>query len=440
MPQSPKAQIHGNHPFHEPKMQFFSSDAAKYLRQRTSQILETWVTLARQQATLAQASSDASFLRDSLPPLLTNLADALEDPRWQYGTARNNDIARAHGQQRHGAHIYTLPQMVDEYAILRHVICKTMQREEPWPSEIIARIHAFIDAAISAAANEFAHLEKKGEVQVVAQQRDASYRREEETQSQLHAAKSQRDDAHAERDVGREDIAALLQEKQVRERVVALLSHDLRSPLSSIVINAQRLARKPDDAALASTVAPRVISAANRIDDMIQDMLDASRLRAGCSMPVHLATCDMVRVARDARDDLVQTLAARVKFLCPRHAGGLWDAKALRRVIDNLLGNAFKYGTPKSDVALEVVDLGADVRVAVRNQGNPLSEDEISSLFDPYVRTKAAETGKQRGWGLGLTLVRGVVEAHSGRFGVTSSADDGTTFWFELPKALPTTP
>lgn len=93
-----------------------------------------------------------------------------------------------------------------------------------------------------------------------------------------------------------------------------------------------------------------------------------------------------------------------------------------------------KYGAQGAEVIIDIADLGNRVRLAVHSRGNPLDEQEIARLFEPYVRTKSAESGEQRGWGLGLTLVHGVVKAHGGQFGVSSSVEEGTTFWFELPK------
>ena len=422
-------------PFDTHEAQLASPHAAAYLRQSTDMILSTWTDIVRRQATCAQASKDTSFLRNSLPDLLQNLAAALENPHWHYGTTRNNRIAREHGRQRQEAHIYTIDKMVDEYAVLRHVICESMQREQRWPSEIIARIHGFVDAAICMATLEFSNRDAQGRTQRLARQRDASDIRADAAQAALHTIQKQRDDASEERDASRNDVAGLLEEKQVRERFVTLLTHDLRSPLSSIGINVQRLEKTPGDAALASRLVPRVLRAVHRIDYMIQDMLDASRLRAGQGMPIAVAACDLTQVVTEAQEDLAMNYGSRIRIQTTPQACGNWDAHALRRVIDNLVGNALKYGSKDTDITIAVTDQTKNVRLTVHNYGHPLSEQEIAGLFDPYVRSKTAETGEQRGWGLGLTLVRGVVEAHGGTVGASSSADSGTTFWFQLPKA-----
>ncbi len=420
MPKKVRAQTRAENdtyfPFDAQASQVASPAAAAHLRECTDDILATWTQTVRQTASMPQATANIAFLRDSLPLLLKNLADALENPLWRYGATRNNEIARDHGRQRQTARVYTIGEMIDEYAILRHVICGFMPPGSPWPAEITGRVHAFIDAAICTAALEFAVLDKAGETQSLAQQRDH---------------------ANDERDASRSDVAGLLEERQVRERFVALLSHDLRSPLTSIAVDAQRLERKPGDAAFTSRIVPRVLRAVHRIDHMIQDMLDASRLRAGERMPIAMAACDLVQVAIQAQEELAPAHGARIKIQAPEQAWGSWDANALRRVIDNLLGNALKYGDKQADVTVTITQMPQSARLTVHNHGGALSAQELEILFEPYVRAKKAEAGKQRGWGLGLTLVRGVVEAHGGTVGASSGATMGTTFWIELPKAPP---
>ncbi len=227
--------------------------------------------------------------------------------------------------------------MVDEYAMFRHVVCEKMRCETPWPAAIMARVHAFIDAAVRTASHEFARLDVKKKVQPFVQQCDDSDRKAVAAQVELRDAQQQLDEAHDERDADRDDIASLLEETPVRERVVALLSHDLRSPLSSILINAQRMEKKSDDAAFANIVAQRIIRAANRIDHMIQDMLNASRLRAGRGMPLTLGACDMAHMAAEAYDDYAVAEGARINLRGPPQVRGTWDSGAVLRAIDNLV-------------------------------------------------------------------------------------------------------
>ena len=96
--------------------------------------------------------------------------------------------------------------------------------------------------------------------------------------------------------------------------------------------------------------------------------------------------------------------------------------------------NGIKYGDPAKKVSLDLSDEGRNVKISVHNFGNPIPPEEQKRLFEPFVRSKSAESGEQKGWGLGLTLVRGVVEAHGGKIRLESQADRGTTFTVDLPK------
>ena len=102
-----------------------------------------------------------------------------------------------------------------------------------------------------------------------------------------------------------------------------------------------------------------------------------------------------------------------------------------------LVNNAFKYGSAETQVTIRASVRGNEATLSVKNEGNPLSEEEQRTLFDPYRRSKSAEEGDQIGWGLGLTLVRGMMEAHGGSVRVTSSLADGTVFTLTLPLLNP---
>ena len=101
-------------------------------------------------------------------------------------------------------------------------------------------------------------------------------------------------------------------------------------------------------------------------------------------------------------------------------------------MIENLLQNAIKYGAENGPVTVSLEKREGWVRLSVHNTGNPIEEEQRKNLFDPYARGPDAASGSQLGWGLGLTLVQGMVEAHEGSIHVESSLEKGTTFTIEL--------
>ena len=112
---------------------------------------------------------------------------------------------------------------------------------------------------------------------------------------------------------------------------------------------------------------------------------------------------------------------------------GIWSGEELRRALWNLATNAIKYGAPDKPVTITIKRTDAGAQASVHNDGCVLSREDQARLFEPFARTRSAQAGGLRGWGLGLTLVHGCAEAHGGRVKVNSDAATGTTFTLELP-------
>jgi PAS domain S-box-containing protein len=227
-------------------------------------------------------------------------------------------------------------------------------------------------------------------------------------------------------------LSALQSEKEVREKFVATLTHDMRSPLTSVKLNMQFLLKKSREQH-AITLATRAINGINRVDRMIQDLLDANRLRAGESIPMDKNEMDIVTVALDVISDLTFIHGDRFILESPETLIGTWNADGIRRILENLCNNAIKYGTADAPVDISIVRIENEVHLSVHNDGKPISMDDQLTLFEPYRRVDSDENMIQKGWGLGLTLVKGVTESHQGRIQVFSEFNLGTKFEVILP-------
>ena len=222
-------------------------------------------------------------------------------------------------------------------------------------------------------------------------------------------------------------------ERDVRERVVAALTHDLRTPLAAAKISAQLLTRKVPSEELLHRVANRIASNINRADNMIQDILDASQIKAGEKVSLNIDKHELKGIMNSTTEDLINIHGNRIILSDSDDVHGYWDASALKRMTENLVNNAVKYGKDTSPITIHLKSLKDSIVIAVHNEGTPIADQDQKAIFEPYQRTNSAHTGNQKGWGLGLTLVRGFAEAHGGKAIVRSSINEGTTFSIIIP-------
>ena len=223
-------------------------------------------------------------------------------------------------------------------------------------------------------------------------------------------------------------------ERELRERFVSALTHDLRTPMSAAKMSAQLIERKSDDPATVQMLAHRIVENMDRADRMIRDLLDANRIKAGEGLPISPTACQLDELLDTVAKDLV--LVHGPRFDWSNRVGPAevyWDGTGIQRILENLAGNAIKYGRQNGPITISVRKVDEQIEISVHNQGLPIAPVDQETLFNPYRRTQGAVAGGQRGWGIGLTLVKGIAEAHGGKTCVESNAKQGTTFSVTLP-------
>lgn len=235
----------------------------------------------------------------------------------------------------------------------------------------------------------------------------------------------------------RKTEAALLeleQERDLREKFIAALSHDLRTPLSVAKISTMILKRKPEDTELVKEMSERIVDNINRVDRMIRDMLDANRIKAGQPLPITTHECILNTVAEYVVKDLKDLYEAEIEIeSTSNEITGYWDVTAIHRLLENLITNAVKYRTPGTVVTVKLESLKDFVEITVHNLGEVIPLEEQKTLFNLYHRADSAKKSEQKGWGVGLTLVKSLTEAHGGEVIVNSNEEEGTNFIIRLP-------
>lgn len=241
---------------------------------------------------------------------------------------------------------------------------------------------------------------------------------------------------------GRETLRVLArQEEQAQRRadfeqqLIGIVSHDLRNPLSAILLGAQTLLRNQqlDERAIKSTA--RIHSGAERAIRMIRDLLDFTQARLGGGIPVVRRAVDLHELARQVVDEVQVAYPEReLPLEQDGDAKGFWDGDRIAQVLTNLVTNALKYSPPHSPVRISTRGRGSLVELSVANAGPPIPTDIRTALFEPMSRGKRSGDRGDRSVGLGLYIVKHLVEAHGGDVELRSSEEEGTTFCVRLPR------
>lgn len=354
------------------------------LKEKINEIMIIWeervlleIKAANHQGTLA--------LRDSIPEYLIQLSSVLSTTVERTRAREKMDheesirLGKKHGQERAESINYTMDQMILEYHILRQVIFDVLEEDvaiEAIPREVII---CSIEQAVNDAATQFSETLK-------------------DLQDQLYHT----------------------------------LAHDIRNPMSVAKVSAQLILRKPENTKSSIDSAERICRSMDRIDKMISDLLDASRMRAGESPPMELKECDLDWVIRDVEYELNIAHEGSFFVISEGPCIGVWNADGLRRLLENLYTNAIKYGENSTPITISLTQDDKFAMLKVHNKGNPIPDDIKQTLFDKFKRARSSEN--KVGWGLGLAVVKAMVDIHSGSIKVDSDPFQGTTFTITLPK------
>ena len=221
-----------------------------------------------------------------------------------------------------------------------------------------------------------------------------------------------------------------------RDIFLAILGHDLRAPLQAVSMSTELLMRKVglDDAAL-SYIA-RIKGGTRHMGAMVRDLLEFVRSRLGTTLPIQRKTMEMGSACREAIEEACAGQPdCNPTFTTEGDTHGEWDRARIAQLLQNLIGNALQHGSNSHEISVKVSGDKDSVTLVVHNIGEPIAEDSIGTIFDPLVRSASEELGQpSTSLGLGLFIVKEVVNAHQGSITVTSNRDDGTTFTVILPK------
>ena len=233
-------------------------------------------------------------------------------------------------------------------------------------------------------------------------------------------------------DEARRDHDELVARAAYEERLIGIVSHDLRNPLSTIAL-AMPMLESEDLGISARKAVGYIKAAATRSERLIADLLDFAQARSG-NFPIAPERTNLPTLVRAAIEGARMLSGPRPVAI--EHRGpptGTWDEGRLTQVIANLVGNAFQHAPKDAMIRVRSAIDGDHTTIAVFNEGPAIRTDDLPRLFDPFARGKNAITKQGRSIGLGLFIAHQIAAAHGGAISVKSVAGEGTTFTVSLP-------
>ena len=223
---------------------------------------------------------------------------------------------------------------------------------------------------------------------------------------------------------------------RLKSEFVSTVSHELRTPLTYIQGYSELLLRRRLEPKMEQEAIGELYGASVRMGRLVDDLLDLSRMELG-RLRLHRTTVDLGELLRSAvaaarfqyKDHRLKLSARALPPICA-------DPDRLRQVIDNLLTNAHRYA-PEGAILLRARANRSGVKIEVVDQGPGIGPEDRHRVFEPFFRGANSAVSPLRGGGLGLSIVRKLVEAHGGSVGVETALGRGSTFWFTLPLREP---
>ena len=375
---------------------------ADFITANGEAILSEWETFARSCAP-ASGGMDVAALRDHAALMLGVVAADLAQPqssREQSEKSRGRgpeakDGAPATAAEEHGAGRaqsgFTVVQMVAEYRALRASVIRLWTREQgklgPDDIEDLTRFNEAIDQSLAESVARFS-----------------------------------------------EDV------DKAKETFLAILGHDLRTPLGAISTAATFMLESGELREPHLTLAARIASSGKRTVTMVGDLLDFTRTHLGGGIPIERVETSLGKVVHEVVDEVCAAHRHRKIHVESRgESRGCWDAARLSQALGNLVGNAVQHGADGSAVTVLLSGDEKEAVVAVHNRGPVIPADQLNAIFNP-LRKRSAPTlltagGPTGSLGLGLYIAERIVSAHRGRIDVESTEERGTTFTVHLPRA-----
>ena len=374
---------------------------SEFISTHREQILLEWDAFARSCFPDAQAT-DWRSLRDHASKILETIATDLNTPQSKSEQAAKSEgksdaiadgpatdtAAQAHGDDRADSG-FDLEQMVSEYRALRASVIRLWIAEAGALAlddiEDLMRFNEAIDQALAESTARYAQ--------------------------------------NIERS---------------KEMFIAMLGHDLRTPLGAIIASANAMANTRASPETVTKAASVILSSGQRMNALVNDLLDFTRSRLGGGIPIVRTDVDLEKVCRQTVEELAAYHPLRdLSFASSGALRGTWDAARVCQALSNVISNAVQHGAEDTPINVTLSGGADEVVLSVQNRGVVIPSNQLNKIFDPMHRVEDDSAAPGNNLGLGLYITERIVVSHGGKIGVESSAENGTTFTMHLPKRAP---
>ena len=359
----------------------------RILKDNSQDILSEWERLVLIHVEATREANKIA-LYDHIPNILDDIIDImqrhdivdwdLENPKLD--KIESNSIE--HGRHRASSEDFTADQILHEYMIFHNVILRVLQKNNISDINVLHLLKSCIDTAMLKSTQAF--------------------------------AKSIR---------------------EMQSKLIGTLAHDIRNPLAAARLGIEMFSLKPGAEHIAR-VQKMTMKSVDKALDMIEGLLDSITVNAGEGMMLVFSESDIFPDIQTIYEEANTVYDEEIILDCKdKEINGIFDATALRRALENLVTNAVKYGDSNKPITIKIDKENDEIlNLSVHNYGPPIPEDKQKQIFNFLNLGESKPNRKLQSWGIGLTLVKMVAEAHGGKVTLVSTENNGTTFSLNISR------
>lgn len=361
----------------------------KVLKQNHQEIIEAWEKLVLDHVEAAKLANKIA-LHDHIPNILDDIIDILErhdEIEWNIDDYKISQIeanSLEHGRHRATTADFTVGQILHEYMIFHNVIIRIFNENDLVDQNAYHLLKCCIDKAMLKSVESF-------------------------TKS--------------------------IQEMQ--NKLIGTLAHDIRNPLSAARLGVEMLNLDTTPERM-ERVQKLTMNSVDKALSMLEGLLDSISVKAGEGMMLSFSEMNIFSDIQTVYEEAQDIYTEKIEFDCKdEDLNGVFDATAIRRLLENLITNAVKYGDTDKPITLKVVKLDDKyLQLSVHNFGQPIPEDRQKEIFTFLGHSTEKNKKNLQSWGIGLTLVKMVAEAHGGKVSLRSEEGFGTEFSVNISRTL----